>query len=113
MPKRKLIEHHQTHLIECDTPGCDYKIAPPNTDDIPEKYKQKYLDSVSATFIDHPCPRCGGNLLTMEDFLLSVKVMKKIDWINRWFSWLTYFLPRSKKTIEVKVHDGIKIKNNG
>lgn len=41
--------------IKCDTQGCDYFDESVKVEDYAE-------------WIDKPCPKCGGNLLTKEDF---------------------------------------------
>ena len=53
--------------IKCD--NCDFK------DDT-------VLISDWVNWIDKPCPKCGENLLTKEDFDLSAKTLKVIDFIN-------------------------------
>jgi predicted RNA-binding Zn-ribbon protein involved in translation (DUF1610 family) len=99
---RKLIERKQDVAIECDNPKCNYQI--PFSEEV-EKYTH--------LFIDHPCPQCGDNLLTLEDYIQHARLIKTINWLNRWFSWLTIFI--SKKRLDstpdviVKVHQGIKI----
>ena len=101
--KRKLItklEEH--HSVVCDNPKCDFEIY----------YDQHGLKITD--FINTACPACGENLLTVEDYTKYLQLIKMVDWINKWFSWITIFY--SKKTLEnkqkvsVKVHDGIEIK---
>ena len=97
---RKLIERRQENLIVCDNPACDYKYHYNGTS-----------DDLLLAFINVPCPKCGQNLLTPEDYLATRRLMKIVDRINKWFSWITIFLPKEKNaTIEVNVHNGIKIK---
>lgn len=60
--KRKLIETQQEYLIVCDNKQCDYKIK--NTTDNPNENVSMYLNT--------PCPNCGENLLTEEDYLQSM-----------------------------------------
>ena len=97
---RKLIEKHQESLVVCDNPECDYKY--PYSEE-----EEKRLVS----YINVPCPKCGENLLTLEDYIMHEKMMKTVNFLNKWFSWLTIFYSKSKeKTISVHVHDGIKIK---
>lgn len=96
---RKLIETIQDNAIECD--GCDYVIPnkdPQNPDD-------------SKEYIDVPCPECGENLLTKEDYLLGRKFDKRIDFINKYFGWLSYIFPTSVDVTNVKIHDGVKVEN--
>ncbi len=99
---KKLIEKVQDSLIVCDNVNCDYSI--PYSD---EEVNLLFL------YIDMPCPLCGDNVLTKEDYETHRKYMKAINWINRWFSWITVFhsSKRKENIISVHVHDGIKIKN--
>ncbi len=96
---RKLIEATQQHLIVCDNINCDYTIP--------------YMEDIDTIiYINKPCPKCRENLLTERDYLDHKKLKKRIDWINRWFSWLTVFSSEKHNTqtiIRVKVHNGIKI----
>ncbi len=100
---RKLIEKEQESSIVCDNPKCDFTI--PYSD---EEEKRVY------TYINMPCPKCGQNLLTQEDYIQHEKIIRIVKWINKWFSWLTIFHSKGvdKETkISVHVHDGVKIKN--
>lgn len=95
--KRQLIEMSQQYLIQCDNPNCDYVI--PNPTKNPFEDTKKYIDM--------PCPVCGENLLTQQDYDDSMKILKQVIWINKWFSWLAYLFPKGKKrTINAHVHDG-------
>lgn len=94
----KPIEVKMANLIECDS--CDYKIENPSGD--------PNIDT--AEYINVPCPKCGANLLTQEDYDLHNEIMKEINKVNkRW--WLSIFSCKSKNvsTFDVKIHDGIKI----
>lgn len=92
---RKIIETKEC-LIICDNKNCDFTI--PN-----KEIDMKYL-------INMPCPKCGENLLTLEDYIQHLKLIKGVNWINKWFSWLTIFLPKKRSTISVHCHDGFHIK---
>ncbi len=98
---RKLIEIHQEYSIVCDNKECDFKIksftGDPNQD--------------ISMYINVPCPMCGENLLTEDDYKLNMKILKAVKWMNRWFSWITFFNPRKseKDSIYVHAHKGIKI----
>jgi len=99
---RKLIEKSKQSELVCDNPECDYKMQyDPNNE----------LQTIF--YIDTPCPICGENLLTIEDYLQYEKLMKTVDWINKWFSWLTIFTSKNakKQIVSAHVHDGIKFKN--
>lgn len=94
--KRKLIETRREISIQCDNESCDYVIP----------YSEE-IENNSAAFINAPCPNCGENLLTEQDYLLEQKLIKTIDWINRWFSWLTIFSAgKTKERTKVHIYDG-------
>jgi len=95
---RKLIEMHRELLIECD--NCDYNI--PLTEE-----NEKHL----VLFINSPCPKCGTNLLTEKDWFQHVRIIEVVDWINKWFSWITMFYSKNSKThsVMVHVHEGVTI----
>ena len=99
---RKLIEKQQNSLVTCDNPKCDYTVA--CTDDT-----EKSL----VLFIDKPCPKCGENLLTKEDYLQYQNLIKFVNFMNRWFSWITIFYSKEawakRQSISVHVHDGVKV----
>lgn len=96
---RKLIEKTQVGLVTCDS--CDYSI--PYTEE-----KEKGL----IKYVGKPCPKCGQNLLTIEDYLLHERINRTVDWINKWFSWITLFYSKKAKSklMSVHVHDGVTIK---
>lgn len=100
MEKRLLIEKIQESLIVCDNEKCDYEI--PYTE---EQAKYTYL------YIDFPCPKCGENLLTLEDYKQHQAMMRTINWLNKWFSWIMYLIPKktweNRKTVSCHVHNGI------
>jgi hypothetical protein len=100
--KRLLIERHQQHSIECDNPECDFTVPFSET-----------VEKLLVRFINHPCPKCGENLLTEKDYLQALQLIKVVDWLNKWFSWPMYLIPQSKwdkrKSVSVKVHEGVKI----
>lgn len=99
--KRKFIEVKDSGLIVCDNPKCKYEL------DI-KGWPLEY-------FIDEPCPLCDENLLAKEDYLLHERMMKIINWLNKWFSWTMYFVPKkrwenNRDTVSAHFHDGVKIR---
>jgi hypothetical protein len=98
---RKLIEMRQEYSIVCDNKQCDYKVknhtGSPNED--------------ISSYINAPCPKCGENLLTEQDYLQSLKFLKVVNWLNNWFSWTTFFLRKKAKTEStfVHFHNGVHI----
>jgi predicted nucleic-acid-binding Zn-ribbon protein len=101
---KKIIDVVQVNIIECDNPNCGYHI-PSETGDFNEDIS-KYLNK--------RCPKCGENLLTEHDYMLSMKNKKIINRINFWFSWLTIFRPlmfwAKPKTFELTQHQKTIIK---
>lgn len=93
--KRKLIEIYQENLIQCDNPNCDFKIKNPTGD--PNEDSSMYLNVA--------CPLCGDNLLTERDNMIYQSFMKKVNWINKWFSWVNYLIPFRKKLNEISTND--------
>lgn len=98
---RKLIElGAQDYVVVCDNENCDYKVE--NTTKDPLHEIDKYLDV--------PCPECGENLLTKEDLDTYMIFIKSVNFMNKWFSWLTIFIPRRKyKSYSAHAHKGLKI----
>lgn len=101
---RKLIETARKSLIVCDNHICNYEVA--YTPEIENTFSQ---------YINKPCPVCGENLLTEQDYLQDEKIMRSVQCINKWFSWITFFYSKkswsNRQTLSVHVHDGVKIKN--
>ena len=99
---RKLIETKQNHAIVCDNTDCKYEI-PYSEEEEKNIYK----------YINRSCPECGENLLTYEDYVQNEKILKTINWINKYFSWITFFYSKKswekRETYSLHVHDGIKI----
>lgn len=96
---RKLIEKYERTSIICDNPDCDFEI--PYDEDI-----------AIESFINIPCPKCGDNLLTFDDYLRYKTVIQTVDKINKWFSWLTLFIPKNRKMqkTQVNTHNEISFK---
>jgi len=100
---RNLIEIKQENLIECDNQNCDYVI----------ENQSKYPNESIKQYVNKPCPECGENLLTVKDYLDSEKFMRVLNWMNKWFSWITIFIPKKYETKSTaKVHNGIKIETD-
>ncbi len=98
---RKLIEKTQEQLVVCDNPACSYQVP----------YHKDVTDNLKL-WIDKPCPMCGDNLLTEEDYEVAMKIECAVNFINKWFSWITIFMPKDAeyKKVRAHVHDGVKIK---
>lgn len=92
--KRKLIELKQEHLIVCDNKNYDYKVINPTGD--------PNMDAIE--YLNKPCPDCGENLLTEDDYIQNLHMIKIINWMNKYFSWIMFFVPKSKKISSTFVH---------
>ena len=55
--------------LQCDNTECDWTSGAIKEEDM-------------VNWIDKPCPKCGQNVLTQNDFNLHDKLMKSIDFIN-------------------------------
>lgn len=94
---RKLIYQSEIGELVCDNPDCDFRC---------EIESSKYHEAINAK-----CPKCGENLLTLEDYNLYLKMIKTVNWVNKWFSWLTIFIkePSKRERYKVHVHNEIKV----
>ena len=99
--KRKLIETQQEYILVCDNEACDFKI----------KNETGEFDADIEQYLNMPCPKCGKNLLTEEDYINSQKLSKTIKWVNKWFGWMSIFYPKQKVYGEscIHIHKGFKI----
>ena len=68
--RKDLIEIKQMGGLKCDNPNCDYvnEFVPASD------YKN---------WVNCPCPKCGANLLTQEDYKSHKKLLSMINVINR------------------------------
>lgn len=91
---KKLIEVQSKCIIVCDNKECNYELD--------------YSGEDLIKFIGKQCPNCGQNLLTIEDYLMHERMIKIINFINKWFSWITLFVRKSKfeNVVSVHYHDG-------
>lgn len=76
---RPLIVAKQDYKIVCD--NCEFKIK--NSTGDPSEDIIEYINK--------PCPICGSNLLTEKDYQKHIELLKIIAWLNKYFSWLTFF----------------------
>ena len=100
--KRQLIERSQKSLIVCDNTKCNYEIP----------YSIEEEKNI-VSYINKSCPQCGENLLTKEDYIQYYKILKVVNWLNKWFSWTMYFVSKksweNRQTFKVHTYKGIKI----
>ena len=103
--KRPLVEFEDKgQALRCDNESCGFVYE---------------LDGVKQTnpeglnpFIGHPCPDCGQNLLTEDDFNRAVRLIGILKWMNKWLSWTTVFVKPSEKNVKkvrVSTHKELKI----
>ena len=100
----KLIEYNQEDLIVCDNITCNFKV-------------KNSLEEVTKLidYLNKPCPLCGENLLTENDYGNHKKIIKIINFINKWFGWITYVLTTNKKPenlVSIETNKNIKIEIN-
>lgn len=90
----------QDVFLQCDNPACDFKIE--------NRTKDPFIDA--EIFINHPCPKCGWNLLTLDDYMSWKKLVNTIKWVNKWFGWLAIFsFGKKQGSFTAHCHKGIHI----
>lgn len=57
-------------VLKCDADGCGY---------------EETIDEIKASYIGMPCPKCGANLLTEDDYNNSLKLLAIAGAINEIF----------------------------
>lgn len=94
--------------LKCDNPTCDWK-------------DETIHPSTWPDYINAACPKCGENILTLEDYersMLFYKVVLKIKnfhektWLGKFMTWIS---PKSKEraTITYDSHNNkLEIKKN-
>ncbi len=97
---KDLIERYENKIV-CDNPKCDYEILYVGND-----------SKLLLAFVNMPCPKCGKTLLTPDDYLLSERLINRINWINKWFGWLGIFSRETKKRLHIQVHNEIIIERH-
>jgi hypothetical protein len=68
MKEELMIQHTSSGLV-CDNPACDYENK--------EVQVEQLLEWVNV-----PCPKCGDNLLTEDDYDRTMKLFAVIDVLN-------------------------------
>lgn len=59
----------ETGFLQCDKDGCDYR-------------EDGIINAELETHINKPCPKCGENLLTLEDYNNAQFALKGAEFIN-------------------------------
>ena len=60
-----MLPHETKGRVNCDTPGCGFSA--------------EITDSELPQWLNKPCPKCGENLLTQEDFDSVSRLLHVID----------------------------------
>lgn len=97
--KKKLLHIRQQDFLKCDNESCDFVL------------KDKASDRTEESYINEPCPECGENLLTEDDFVRHRKVLGFIKLINKWFGWLGTYPDDERNEVvrEINCHKKINI----
>lgn len=95
------LDDHRGQLM-CDSPACGHMLAEGEV-------------TWGEHLIGHPCPKCGSDMLTREDYEGSERAFAAVRWLNKWFGWLgSEYVPNDPKwkhKIAVRHHDGKTIIN--
>lgn len=86
----------QDVLIQCDNPSCDYKIV--------NESKDPYVDT--SKYVNMPCPKCGENLLTEQDYK-DYKVILDAVKLAIELSKGVEVKQEDKKRLSFHAHDGV------
>ena len=94
--RRKLIERAELVDVVCDKPGCDFKT--------------QIVEEQMHELINARCPKCGENVLTLGDYITYCKIIRRVNFINKWFSWITIFMRKPIKTgvYRAHTHEGVR-----
>jgi hypothetical protein len=65
-----VVIRHQISGIKCDAEGCDYY----DRTATPDRY---------VYYLNKPCPKCGANLLTKEDYIGALRIMEGARRLNK------------------------------
>ena len=89
--------------LKCDNPECDWKDETIKSDDM-----EKYLNA--------PCPKCGENILTEQDYKNTKLVLSMVDFINNLTEEEFELLsdkeienPKQKVIMHINTHKEIKV----
>lgn len=87
------LKNVKTNGVVCDNPQCDWK--------------NENVDTIQmALLVNHPCPKCGQNVLTPEDYIGMMQVIAVAE------NAPDVHESGEAVDISVKVHDGITIFKN-
>lgn len=93
MPKKIIhVNPERFGSLHCDACGYDSPRAVP------------LGEFESGALIGTPCPHCGANMLTRRDWESSMKLLRVVAWLNRWFGWLGHEDPGHKDFQAVQIH---------
>ena len=79
--------------LMCDAPGCDHR---------------EDIDVFSEDLIGKPCPKCGANLLTKDDYDAALPVYAAMDMLEKagFVKGATVDTSGEKAQISFNIHDG-------
>lgn len=66
---KKIIDYRQMGKLHCDNPSCGH--------DLPEALP------ISEALIGYPCPKCGSDMLTRQDYNAAIQLMRIADFANK------------------------------
>ncbi len=93
MPKVLIHIDDRRGRLHCDNPECGHDL-------------QEGEVTWGEHLIGYPCPECGHNMLTREDFEASERFHRAVVWVNYWFGWLGSDDPKDYSAVIVRHHAG-------
>lgn len=80
-------------FLKCDAEGCDHKES---------------VSEITADLIGKPCPKCGANLLTKDDFESGQNLVEVINAFNKIFGPVDVPEDAAKDALKVSLnpHNG-------
>lgn len=91
------IEVQEMGLI-CDNPKCDWKDETVRSD--------QYLD-----WLNKPCPKCGENVLTDQDYENVQKMFEAVKLLNRVADLIGFEESTERVKVTINTHEKISIKS--
>lgn len=95
--KRKLIhfDRNEAGNLHCDT--CGHDLLPGTV-------------VWGQHLIGYECPKCSDSMLTERDYLATSKMFARIDWLNKWFSWVPFLATGDLnnpdlQTVGIRIHN--------
>lgn len=75
------------HGLKCDNPKCDY---------MDESIEPAVWDQ----YINRPCPKCGQNLLTLQDYTKAILFLLKVEKMKNFYekTWIGKLMAKTLKS---------------